>query len=543
MAKLRFPIQELAKIEMLKYTFIGLLLFVSVIAVAQPQQQQRIRINIEKADFLRHDDKIGRNTQSLNGNVILTHGRTWLYCDSAYMYNDSNFVVCYGSVHAIQNDSIHLYGDLLEYDGDKNLAKLRKNVRANKGNTWLYTEFLDYDRLNDVGYYFNGGRMVNNDNVMTSEHGYYYPNTNEAFFKDTVVVVTPEYHIDSDTLKYNTVTDVVGLLGPTTIVNSDSTVIYSEDGWYDTQKDRGELLKNSVITSTDKILKGKKIFYDRRLGLGKVWQNMQLIDTLNNMTMFGDYGFFNERTKEALATQNAQLLQIYGTDSLFMHADTFRIVPLPQDSSRLIKAFHNVKFFRFDLQGRCDSLVFDFRDSIATMYHLPIVWAQGNQLTAQEIKLYTKNQVLYKSELINAAFAISPDDSVGYNQVKGKMMTGYIRNNELYKIDVDGNGQTIYYPKDGEAVIGVNRAESSNLSIFFQNKKVSNIVMRVSPTGNMNPPLLLKDDDVKLSGFRWLDDYRPKSKSDIFLKLDIPIDMMVMEEVYEGYTFDDISVE
>ena len=140
-------------------------------AAQPPQQPRRIRITIEKADYLRHDDKIGRNTQSLNGNVELSHGGTRLFCDSAYMYNDSNFVVCYGSVHVIQNDSIHIYGDKLEYDGDSNIAKFRSNVRANKGDTWLYTEHLDYDRLQNVGYYFAGGRMVNLQNVMISRRG------------------------------------------------------------------------------------------------------------------------------------------------------------------------------------------------------------------------------------------------------------------------------------------------------------------------------------------------------------------------------------
>lgn len=509
-------------------------------AAQPPQQPRRIRITIEKADYLRHDDKIGRNTQSLNGNVELSHGGTRLFCDSAYMYNDSNFVVCYGSVHVIQNDSIHIYGDKLEYDGDSNIAKFRSNVRANKGDTWLYTEHLDYDRLQNVGYYFAGGRMVNLQNVMISRRGYYYPNTNDAYFKDSVVVTTPEYRIDSDTLRYNTHTEIVGMLGPTRIVNSDSTVIYSEDGWYDTREDHGRLLRNGVITTADKILRGGTIVYDRRSGLGRVWDNMQLEDTTDHMTVFGDRGFYNERTGEALATLNARLHHVYRTDTLFMHADTFEVVPLA-DTSRLIKAYHNVKFYRFDLQGRCDSLQLDMRDTVATMYHTPIIWAQGNQMTAQEIKLYTRNRVLYKTELINAAFVISPEDTVGYNQVKGKLITGYIRNNEIHHIDVDGNGQTVYYPKDRENVIGVNRAESSALTLFFKDRRISNIVMRVSPSGNMNPLLLLDEEATRLKGFRWLDDYRPKSKTDIFLKLDIPDDMVETTEIYEGFTFDELS--
>lgn len=502
--------------------------------------QQRVRVKIEKADVLRHDDKIGKNTQSLNGNVILSHVKTFLHCDSAYMYNDSNCVVAYGNVHVIQNDSIHLYGNRMTYYGDLNLAKVRDNVRANKGNTWLYTEYLDYDRSLDKAYFYDGGKVVNGDNTLTSDNGVYYPNTNEVYFKDHVVGVSAKYHMDSDTMKYNTHTEVITILGPTTILNSDSTIIKSDYGWYNTKTDEAKLLENNILIMGQKTLEGKTIFYQRRLGLGTVWRDMVLTDSVDRVQLKGDYGFYNENTGAALATKRALMIHIYGQDSLYMHADTMQIVPLA-DTSRLIKAYHNVKFFREDLQGRCDSLLFDFRDSVGTMYNTPIIWAQGNQMTANEIKMYTKNQTLSKVDLLDAAFVISPEDSIGYNQVKGKKMVGYIRNNDVYRIDVDGNGQTLYYPKDNDAVIGVNRAESSDMSIGMKQKKIISITMRVQPSGNMNPPLLLGEKDLKLTGFSWLEDYRPKSKEQIFLEMKIADDKIAKEEVYEGFSFDEFG--
>ncbi|MBE6340654.1 MAG: organic solvent tolerance protein OstA [Bacteroidales bacterium] len=520
-------------------------LFILIMPVSLVAQRQ-VQVKIERADYLRHDDKIGKNTQSLNGNVVLSHGRTFLYCDSAYMYNDSNVVVAYGSIHIIQNDSIHLYGDHLTYLGNQNLAKVRDNVRANKGETWLYTEFLDYDRLLDKAYFYNGGRVVNHDNVLTSVNGVYYPNTNEVFFKDSVVGTSPTRVMYSDTMSYNTRTEIVNILGETTIYNSDSTIIKSERGWYNTITECAQLNLNNTIISGANTLVGDHIFYNRHKGTGTATGHMVLTDSTNNMSILGDYGFYNQITGEALATRHAEVQHVYGGDTLFMHADTLYIEPLPADTSRLLKAYHKVKFFRTDMQGRCDSLIFDFRDSVATMYEAPILWGQGNQMTAHEIKMYTRNRSVYKSELIDAAFVISPEvgvrlDTIGYNQVKGKLITGYIRNNEIYRIDVDGNGQTIYYPKDDEALIGINRAESSNLTIFMKQRKVANIVMRVSPTGNMNPPILLGEKDRQLKGFRWLDDYRPRSRADIFRQLTIPDDMNIQEEVYEGYTFDELG--
>lgn len=525
-----------------KSLYIILFLLVALLA-GEATAQQTIRVNIDRANVLRHDDKIGKNTQSLNGNVRLSHGRTILYCDSAYMYNDSNVVICYGSVHVVQNDSVHLYGNKLTYFGNQNLAKVRENVRANKGDTWLYTEHLDYDRLADKAYFYNGGKVVNGQNTLTSDRGVYFPMTNEVFFKENVVGTSPKYTLVSDTAAFNTHTEVVRILSQTTITTSDSMIIDSENGWYDTKADVAKLLKNNQLYSVRNhaTLTGNTLLYERRKGLGTAWNSMVLTDSLNNVAIHGDYGFYNELTQESLATKKALLTQIYNADTLFLHADTFRVVPLG-DSSRLVKAFHHVKAFRTDLQARCDSLVFDFRDSIATLYHLPVVWSQGSQMTANVIKLYTRNQALYMAELIDAAFMIQQEpDSAGYDQVKGKLITGHIKNNDLYRIDVDGNGQTIYYPKDGPNLIGINRAESSNMTIGLVSRRISTITMRVSPKGNMNPPLLTGEKDRLLAGFRWLDDYRPKTKDDIFLRLDIPADLQYQEEVYEGYEFDDIE--
>lgn len=505
--------------------------------------QKTIRVKIDRADVLRHDDKVGKNTQSLNGDVRLSHQGTILLCDSAYMYNDSNVVVCYGNVHVIQNDSIHLYGDRLTYLGDKGLARVRQNVRANKGTTWLYTEHLDYDRARDEAYFFNGGKVVDKDNTLTSVRGVYLPMTNDVFFKEDVVGRSPNYDMLSDTAAFNTRTEVVSILGPTTITTSDSMVIDSDKGWYDTRAGVAKLLSNNRLHSirNRSTLVGRTILYERRKGLGTAWDDMVLTDSTDQVSVLGDYGFYNEITREAMATRRAVLTQVYGRDTLFLHADTFRVVPLA-DTSRLIKAFHNVKAFRADLQARCDSLVFDFRDSVATLYDMPVVWSQGSQMTANVIKLYTRDRALYKSELVDGAFVISIEpDSVGFDQVKGKLITGHIRDNELYLIDVDGNGQTIYYPKDGPNLIGMNRAESSNMSIWLRDRRIHNIMMRVSPAGNMNPPMLVGEQDSKLAGFRWLDDYRPKRKEDIFLRLEIPEDLQAQEEVYVGYDFDDIE--
>ncbi len=507
--------------------------------------QNKAKVKIEHADSGEVRDNLGPNVHLLIGSVKLRHENTIMHCDSAYLHEhqDSTLVEAFNHVHIIQNDSIHLFGDKLTYNTKEGIARVRDNVKIEKQDITVYTEFLDYDRAKNFGYYFNGGEVLSGQNTLVSDLGYYYPDLSEVHFKDSVVVTNPRYTIFSDTLKYHTVTEVATILGPT-FIHSDENLIYSEKGNYDTKNDNAQLYKaenQSYVQGKENLLKGDTIFYDRQVGLGEAFSNFELHDTTNNMIITGDYGYYNELTEYALATKRAQLLQIYQNDTLFLHADTLQAIPLIKEDSRLVKAYYNVKFFRTDMQGRCDSMVYDFRDSTNTFYNTPVIWAQHNQMTAQTIKLFSRNNALYKAELINSAFIINPEkDSLSFNQIKGRNMIGYIRNNELYRIDVDGNGQTVYYPKDDEVTIGVNRAESSNLSIFLENKQITGIKLRIEPEGDLNPPYLLPDEDVKLQGFIWLESIRPKNKMDIFKHVPMP-KMDDITKVYDDYQFGDTS--
>jgi len=199
-----------------------------------------------------------------------------------------------------------------------------------------------------------------------------------------------------------------------------------------------------------------------------------------------------------------------------------------------------VQFFRHDFQGRCDSMIYDFRDSVNIFYKEPVLWAMDNQMTARLIKLYTRNQTLYKAELENNAFIVSPEDTLFYNQLKGKMMTGYIRDNDLYRVDVSGNAQTIYYPKDNEVIIGANKAESSDMTIYLEQGKILDIVMRNTPNGVLQPPVFLSEEDSRLIGFRWLEEFKPKSKDDIFEWRELPKNEDETD-IYDGFRIEEMN--
>ncbi|MDB4334885.1 organic solvent tolerance protein OstA [bacterium] len=494
-----------------KFVFVfGLLIY-----LGQIQSFSQTKLKVTQADSLYYDESLfGSEVQILLGNVIVDHMQTRMYCDTAYRFTVGDSIKAVSNIHIIHNDSIHIYGKTLDYNSRTGIAKLRNKVRMVNGNVVLTTDYLDFDRVNNVGYYFNTGKIVSQDNILTSDFGYYYPTLNKAVFQNDVEVDNPEYDMFSDTLRYNTFSEIVSILGPTFIVSPDN-IIYSEDGYYNTKLDEALLKRNSYIQG-EQILKGDTIFYNRNNGIGEVFSSMELHDTTNHTIITGDYGIYNEITGRALVTDSSLLMQIHAGDTLFMHADTLRSEPIDTTDFRLILAYNKVQFFRVDMQGRCDSMVFNSQDSTNTFYNEPIIWSKGNQMTADEIVMYLENGVFKRVELNTRAFIVSQVDTASYNQIKGRHMIGYISNNELSKIDVDGDGETIYYMVENGEVTGVDKATCSKLSVYLRQRAIYRISRLDIIEGKMNSHLLIPKEETLLKGFYWLEEFRPKKMEDIF---------------------------
>lgn len=184
---------------------------------------------------------------------------------------------------------------------------------------------------------------------------------------------------------------------------------------------------------------------------------------------------------------------------------------------RLVLAWHRVRFFRDDFQGKCDSLAYWSKDSTIQMFIEPVIWSGRNQISAKYIEIINQSKERDEIKMQEDAFIIAmEDDSIRFNQIKGKNMIGFVRKNNLYKIDVDGNGQSNYYARNQDGVIGLNKAESSKISIHMDQGKVSKIVFLKKPEGELKPLANIEDGDKLLPGFKWQSAIRPKNKEDIF---------------------------
>lgn len=477
--------------------------------------QKKKKVEILNSDILLYERHEGASLKRLIGNVALKHEDVIMYCDSAYLFDDRNLVEAYNNVHIIQGDTLNLYGDFLKYRGDVRIAEFRRNVIMIDKQVELRTEFLDYNLNDDLGYYFNGGVIHNEQDTLKSRKGYYYAKQELFHFKDSVVILNPDFIIYSDTLKYNVATEISYFLGPTQIFG-DSSYAYCENGWYNSQQDISQFKKNAYLVSKGQTIIGDSLYYDNLNGFGRAFSNVVVIDSAESVMLKGNYGIFHENPERAMVTDSAIFIQFAGSDSLFVHADTMRSRMDSTNSFRIMMAFYHVKIFGSEIQGKCDSLSYSFRDSVIRLFGQPVLWSEENQLTSEYMEIHTRNEQVEHIELYQSAFIISQEDSTRFNQIKGKDMVGYFREGELYRINVFGNGQTIYYAKEDNEIIGVNSAESSDMVIYLENKKVRKINFIKKPDGILNPLGEVPDRELRLKNFSWQDRYRPRSKLDIF---------------------------
>lgn len=476
--------------------------------------------------YLLHSDVLKKSplnpdpdAQILIGNVAFRHDSVYMYCDSACFYEKTNSLEAFDNVKMVQGDTLFLYGDYLFYDGNTQIAQVRYNVRMENKNTTLLTDSLNYDRIYNLGYYFDGGTLMDEENVLTSEWGEYSPATKISVFNYDVKLVNPKFTLTSDTLRYSTATKIANILGPSDIV-SDANHIYSELGFYNTQIGQAELLDRSVLTNEGKRLIGDSLFYDRVKGYGEAFDNVIMTDTVNKNMLTGDYCYYNELTKYAFATKKAVVVDYSQGDSLFMHADTLQMYTyyLNTDSMfRETRAYHKVRMYRADVQGVCDSLVFSSKDSCLTMYYDPILWNNNQQLLGEKIMIYMNDSTIDWAHIQNQALSVEQLDSTSYNQVTGKEMKAWFQGGEMRKVDVIGSVRLVYYPMESDStLIGMNVSETSLLNMFLENRKMKKMIMSPKSNGTLYPMLQRPPEKMKLDNFVWFDYIRPLDKEDIF---------------------------
>ncbi|MBN2777941.1 MAG: hypothetical protein JXR36_09870 [Bacteroidales bacterium] len=486
------------------------------------QDNTPAKVEIIHANSLEYDESTGVRAKRLLGKVVFKHEDAYMFCDSAYFFDYTNTIKAYNNVRIKQGDTILLVGKYLEYDGNSKIAKMRDSVILKHRESLLLTDSLDYDRNENMAYYFEGGKIFHDDNKLYSRRGYYFTKTKDYYAVDTVILVNPQYNIYSDTLRYNTDSAISYFYGPTDIV-ADSNFIYCENGYYNTRTDVAAFSENAWLRSGTNFLKGDSLYYDRKIRYGEAFENVSVIDTAENLLAYGEYGYYYENPQKAMLTDSTLVIYVTDGDSIFMHSDTVYITVDTADN-RLIRAFRKVQVFKDDVQARCDSLTFMSKDSIAEMFYDPIVWSEENQISADKITVHFVNKEPDRFYLDGNAFAIQQYDSVHFNQMKSRKITGYVIEKEIRKVDLINDCQTVYFVVDEEVneIIALNKVVSSNMTIYLSENKIEKIWFFDKPDGETIPIEQVTNEQVFLKDFVWYEIIRPKNKFDIFFWKEMP---------------------
>ena len=479
----------------------------------QPPKGKKIEIT---ADRMVHDVDIDPDVKILYHNVVFMHEGTICYADTAYYNELFNTIDAYGQNLVIHiNDSVSLYGTHIQYDGNTKQAYIDYNVRMESENTVLYADKLEYNRINNVAYYNNGGRIESGKSVLVSKEGWFYTSKSEIYFKKEVNLTTPDYIIDSDTLKYNTSTDIAYFLGPT-YIHSDSDYIYCEYGWYETHPDVCQFEENAKMYNKTQCISADTLWYDKPNDIGIARRNVSIIDSVENMLFFGQYAEYKKRNGYAYLTDSALAVFVDKHDSLFMHGDVIYVWFDSNQKVEYLQTYYNVRFFREDLQGSADSVVYIAEDSVIWFFSSPVMWSNENQLLADTIRMYIKNKEISEIHYIdNTSIFADVFMEKQFNQVKGEMMIAYFKDNAIDYVFIDGSAEALYYlQEDNKDLIGVQKSTSSYIKVFFEDNEISIIRMYNNVNGKVYP--LEQLDSDRLNGFIWLDKYRPKTKESIF---------------------------
>ena len=490
------------------------LISLSVFGQQKPEQPQ---LQTNQVMLLPGSDSIvggvfnGEKVNKVYGKVAFRQKETYLYADSVYQYRDRNVLEAYGNVRINnQADTVTMTGDQGTYNGTTRTARMIGNVVMRDPRMTLTTPSLDYDMNTRTAVYTEGGTIVDPENRLQSQRGSYNTASKMFTFQQDVKVFTKDYNITAENMQYNTASKIVYFQGPT-VIKGEQGDLYAEEGTYNTLTKISNFGRNAYILTPEYRLGGDKLYYDQNLGYGFAQQNVTLKSLKDNITVRGQEGRYWRERGVSKVYGKPVMEAVMDNDTLYMAADTLvsREAKTP-DMASMLYAYHDVRIYRKDLQGKCDSLSYNRTDSVMYMNQKPVLWNDNSQMIGDTIRMHLRNKTIDKMYLFSNAFITSEDTIRNYNQVKGRDMVASFQEGDIRRVDVNGNGESIYFALDGDtAVTGMNKAICSNMVLKFGDNKLKTISFLIQPDASFIPPHELQEEQKQLEGFSWLAELRP----------------------------------
>lgn len=498
--------------------------------------QEKKKIIIENSDFVDMNQTEISGAIVFTGNVRIIHNGVKMFCNKAYHFKDENYVKAFGNVQMNQGDTITMNSRYAEYNGNEELAYATGDVILRSPESTLTTDTVYFDKKNQQAFYNSFGTIRNKENTLKSKSGRYYIDQKKYNFTTAVTVTNPDSNIKTNNLDYYENSGHAYVFGPSTIINK-GNVIYTENGFYDTTNNIGKLSKNSKISLDNKIIEGDDLYYDRNRNYSRGINNVKITDTINNVIATGHYAelYRNAATQKdsMILTKKALVKTLVEKDTMYMHGKKI-IVSGPKDN-RVIRAFNNVRFYKTDMSGKCDSLWSNNKSELTKLIRRPILWNNDNQMTGDVMHLIGNNKTeqLDSLKVLNNAFIIQKDSlsKNGFNQIKGQNLYGKFFNNRLKEVDFVKNAEVIYYMyNDANEFIGINKTVCSKINLELEENKIDAITFFTKTDSHIYPESEFPENARKLRGFLWRGDERILSKDDIFPEEEIALDDKIQIE-------------
>jgi lipopolysaccharide export system protein LptA len=512
------------------------------------QAQKTSKIIIEHADFFNKDDEKIPDAVLLQGNVRVNHEGVVFTCNKAYVFEKENYLKAFGEVQMVQGDTLFLNSKYAEYSGDVKKAFATGNVIMRSPESTLVTDTINFDRNTQEAFYNSLGIITNKDNILRSKAGKYYANEKKFKFTTAVSLTNPKYVIKSNHLDYYTNSGHSYLFGPSTITSKEN-FIYTEKGFYDTKKNFAYFKRKSYIKYEDRRIEGDSLYYDRNREFASATNNVKITDTINKGLIKGHYAeiYRNLKTEKdsMMITKRAVAITLVDKDSMYVHGK--KMIITGKNGERIVRAYNNVRFYKTDMSGKCDSIHSDQKTGLTKLIKNPILWNYENQMTGDIMHLIGNKQTekLDSLKVLNNAFIISKDTlSTGYNQVKGQNLYGKFEDNKLREVDIIKNTEVIYYMRnDNQELIGINKSVCSKINMLLDKNTIETITNFNQIDGDIYPETELPENARKLRGFIWRGDERIKTKEDIFPAEENEIDAKIKAATIKDRVNDNIPLQ
>lgn len=475
------------------------------------------KINVEHSDYFDVNQIAIPDAILLTGNVRVNHDGIVLTCNKAYYFQKENYIKAFGNVQLVQGDTLFLNSKYAEYSGNVKKAFATGEAFMSSPDATLATDTINFDRNTQEVYYNTKGTIVNKENTLVSKSGKYFVNQKKFQFLTAVTITNKTYVIKSNHLDYYTNSGHSYLFGPSTIT-SKSNYIYTEKGFYDTKKNLAHFLRKSYIKYDDRLIQGDSLYYDRNREFASATRNVKITDSINRGIVKGHYAEVYKQKDSMFVTKRAVAINFVENDSVYIHGK--RLMVTGKEDNRIIRAYNNVRFYKTDMSGKCDSIHSSAKNALTKLIGNPILWNGENQITGDLMHLIGNNNTreIDSLKVLNNTFLVSKDTlGTGYNQVKGLNLYGKFLEGQLHDVDIVKNTEVIYYMRnDDKELIGINKNKSSKINLIFEDKAIETITFFNQVDGDIFPEDELPENGRVLRGLAWRGEERIKSKEDVF---------------------------